>query len=566
MLTSCFRAPAARRVFGFLRSRRLFTALVCLAGVLVWAAPGCTTPGGASAKADYAEEVTSTTAKLTLIGQCGANVSCRHAWKYITAGGTAADTESTPTGYHIAGSTQRYSMTVSGLVPNTVYTVEPCTQDSGSTAWVCDATDSQVKKFSTTTFDNPLQQGTSPNNVDMRLAAPNVVKDGSTYYTIGSFSDFAADPTNYVIRESTDLVHWTADSISFSNTNSSPVPLCVSPKTSGDCVLDTSVTTSPSNLRVPSWYDDEPTTRGSCNGKPVAFGGAEIAHLGTTWFYMATFSNIAEGSGHCSLDRSAATVVRSIGIAVSTTGPTGPYEWKSAPTDAIAPGSPSGSGFEDHIDPSVFVDGSNQWLLYSTSYVDAPDVMRLKAYPVDTNLDRLSGQSSVILLRTDQPTSAGAPYNFERDGTGVVANTFSYRQEGPGMFKQDGYYFLYYATGSTQYSNQGSYPYVLAMARSQTMPPTDSGSGNLFTRITVGTTVGVKRGNSSTWKAGGHGGVFQDANGAFWFISQASNGAAGAPNKKFAFLQQMFYDSTQHDFRFEGDQIQVTGRGIPAPY
>lgn len=78
----------------------------------------------------------------------------------------------------------------------------------------------------------------------------------------------------------------------------------------------------------------------------------------------------------------------------------------------------------------------------------------------------------------------------------------------------------------------------------------------------------MKIGNGSVdWKGPGHGGVIQDARGAFYFVYQTINGVANptAPDKKFGFLQQMYYDRTLHDFYFENGQVKVTMNGVPFP-
>ncbi len=497
------------------RQRRpLRTVLFGLGGAVSLVLLAACTPNGAGAETDFAENVTTTAARLSLDGQCGSS-SCSHRFAYSAPG--VATKYTAPTASHAPNHLQRFNTNVSGLTANKLYTVQACTRDvlggGQFSSWDCAA----PTEFRTTTFNNPLQQ---PPTGNMKLAAPNMVKVGGYYYTIGSFSDFGNDPTNYQVRRSTDMMTWSPIGLSFTATNSIP---------------------DVGNLWVPAWRSTRATTRSTCNDADIKLGGAEIAYLGGTWYLMATFASDVTNPGAACDTTSPydAITVRSIGIATAS-NPEGPYTWKATPSDAI-------SDNEDHIDPSLFVDPddpSSRWLVYSVSYIDDRDNMRLKAYPVDANLDR--NGSSVILLRTDVDTKT-----YELDGPN------SYRQEGGAMFKHDGHFFVYYATGNTANAQQGTYPYVMAMARSQTLPPNDAGSGNLFVK------TGVEIGNSTgtTWKGPGHGGVIQDARGAFWYVYQAKNG----DDQKKGFLQPMYYDQTQHNFYFQGGAIKATNIGVPFP-
>ncbi len=259
------------------------------------------------------------------------------------------------------------------------------------------------------------------------------------------------------------------------------------------------------------------------------FMGTELHHVRGAWVMVSAFTRLV-----------GTRKTHVIALASSTTGPTGPYTWVSKPVDVL-------HSDENHVDPSLFVDGPNLWLLYNVSYVSHPNNKKLKAVKFQSTSFLPDSATEVDLLSTTVDPKA-----WENDGSGQ-------RLEAPGMFKYNGVYYLHYAAGEASWSNQVAYPYVVGLARSNSMPPQ-----GLFEKK-ANPVLGEEKAprcSGTCWKGPGHGSVIRMSGGAFYFFYQAKR---DTDSSKTAFLQEMFFDPSTKWFRFEGAQIKRTGNIQPVP-
>lgn len=400
------------------------------------------------------------------------------------------------------------------LAPDTDYEFQLCGGDKGGSAFC-----GSVRSFTTTTFTNPLTWSFFNATLDLVVSAPKINFFDDTYYLTGSGE-------NTQVYASSDMLSW----------HQVVLPTFTNSKTDGS--------------RRPLWASDSPDTRNSKPGAPVniRWWGTELhkVHVkagGTggsdVYVIVSSFDHDVMGATQSSIGLATAPSVM------------GPYTWLPDPVDFP-------KNTEQHIDPTIFVDGNNYYLLHA---VNGGAITRVKLDPY--TLATLANSTPKVIL---DATTANTVRCYEYDGprTGHPEDTCTstpstHRAEAPGIFKgADGTYFLYYATGSSDPYAPDSYAYTLGMARRADL-------NGLFTKMDDTRLVN----NTDDWRAAGHGGIVADRAHRLWYVYHSYKGSevddpVNFPHpQRYVAAQQIFWNANTNWYYFEDAEIR-SEPGVPS--
>lgn len=402
--------------------------------------------------------------------------------------------------------TWNLSCTWTNLAPNKVYEFQFCGNDAGNGA-VCGS----LRSFTTTTFANPVTQPCEGLNcfigprMSVGVGDPKVNAFDGAYYLTGSGWGEAATSVPQKILTSSDLINWT----------SLGLPTFTNAKSDGSS--------------RPTWASDNNDSRNGNDGfVNIAWWASELHKVKLSsgaWKYVLVSS----------FDYDIGTKTQAVIGLATADAVTGPYTWLASPVDIP-------KSTEQHIDPSIFVDGSKIFLLHN---VNGSAIASVQLDPA--TLARKANATQKFLLR-----STTDPRNYEYDGGGDG------REEGPGMIKApDGTYVLYYATGQSAWTAPDSYQYTVGLARSAT-------ANGTFEKIEDAELPdGRLIRSTSAWKGAGHGGIVADASGRLWWVYHSTS-TDDELHFRMTMVQQIFWDPSARWYFFENNQIKASDVAVPS--